>query len=235
MAFDINTFRSELATNGYLRPWEYNVTITPPTGLTGSTFTNQNQSLSAGNVQSLISLRATQARTPSAQIEWLDVPRYGIGLKQGAPYNAQIKDCAFAVICDKYGNLYNFFHSWLNSVFAFSPLYNSQGGTTSNQNRASYLVNYPDNFVAQAVQINMYDQIGDLALEFVLNRAFPVTLREILLDWEEGKQLVELTVVLDYRDFSVATSNLGQGTQASDLTSPVSTTATTRIPLINQT
>jgi hypothetical protein len=232
MTFDINSFKAELTKNGYLRPWEYSILLTAPPALTGAQFVNQNQQLNSGDVQGLISLRATQARTPTAQLEWLDIPRYGMGLKQGAPYNAVIKDCNFAIICDRHGNLYNFFHSWLNSVFTFSPIANAQAGGVSNQNRANYLVNYKDNYVTD-ITINMYDLIGNIAIQFILFQAFPITIQQIPLDWEEGKHLVELVIAIDYRDYSVSTSNLGQGTLGTSLTSPPSTSVPTRTPLVN--
>lgn len=242
MTFKISEFKAELNSNGYLRPWEYQVVLAAPPALAGSQFVNQNQSVGSSNIQSMISLRSTQARTPAMQIDWLDIPRYGVGLKQGSPYNAHIKHTHFAFICDKAGNLYNFFHSWLNYIFAFSPLANAQGGPIANQNRANYILNYKDQYVTD-VHINLFNPAGGqrnqtssssaIAMEFILFQAFPVTINEIPLDWEDTKSLVEMTVVLNYRDYAISTSNLGTGTLNTTLTSPPSTSIPTLTPLIN--
>lgn len=232
MTFDINQFRSEIQTNGYLRPWEYNVLLTPPPGLAGSSFVQQNQSSPSSNMPAMISLRATQARTPSAQLDWLDIPRYGIGLKVGAPYNAKIKNTHIAITCDKHGNIYNFFHSWLNYVFAFSPIQNAQAGGVANSPRGTYLINYKDDY-STTININMYNQVGALAMEFIMFQAFPVTIGEIPLDWDMAKALVELQIVFDFPHYSLSTSNLGQGQLNSSLTSPPSSSNPTLTPIIN--
>jgi hypothetical protein len=232
MTFSIKQFKAELQSNGYLRPWEYQVVMSTPPGLNAAHFVQQNQTIDAGAIQSMITMRATQARTPSAQLDWLDIPRYGIGLKQGAPYNAHVKHSHFAIICDKYGNIYNYFHAWLNYVFAFSPLTNSQGGTVINQSRANYLANYKDQYSTN-VFINLFDLKGHLAMQFELFQAFPVTIMEVPLDWDETKALVELTIVLDYRDYTVVTSNLGNGELNTTLTSPPSSTIPARSLLVN--
>lgn len=235
MTFQINEFRSELAskTGGYLRHYEYQVSIAPPPALSGSKFVNQNQQTTGENVQNMISLRATQARLPTAQLEWLDIPRYGLGLRQGAPYNAHIQQVQIAFILDKLGNLYNFFHSWLNYIFAYSTKTDAQGGGVANQTRANYLVNYKDQYVTD-IHLKLYDTIGKLSMEFVMLQAFPVMITQIPLDWEQTKSLVEMTVVFNYRDYSLTTSNLGQGQLNTDLTSPPSSSIPNRNILINQ-
>jgi len=233
MTFDINEFRAEIQKNGYLRPWEYSVTLNPPSGLNGAQFTNQSQEAPAGNMTGTISLRCTQARTPTAQLEWLDIPRYGIGLKQAAPFNAKIKNFHIAILCDKNGNLYNFFHSWLNYIFAYSPPANAQAGGVANQSRGTYMLNYSDNYTT-SILLNMYKLTGETAMQFEFFRAFPVTMTEIILDWETAKSLVELNIVFDYREYSLVTSNMGVGTLNTSLTSPgPSTSIPSLTPLIN--
>jgi len=232
MTFDINQFRAEIKSNGYLRPWEYSVFLTPPSGLTSAQYVQQGQSTTGSNITNMIQLRATQARTPSAQLDWLDIPRYSMGLKMAAPFNARIKTTHFAFLCDKAGNLYNFFHTWLNYVFAFSPLNSAEAGGVANMSRATYVLNYKDSYSTD-VKITMYNLTGGTAMEFLLHQAFPVTMSEVILDWEDAKSLVELTVVLNYFEYSLITSNLGEGTLGSSLTSPPSASTPTLTPLIN--
>jgi hypothetical protein len=234
MAFNINSFRAEIAKNGYLKNEHFSMTIVVPPALLNSQMTNQQRTTPAGNMPPTLTLRTAEARTPSGTLEWMEVPRYGIGLQQGQPYNAKMSNMFCEVICDKYGDIYNFFHTWLNVIFPFSPLVDSQGGSQINQSRATYLLNYKDEY-ATTININMFDVIGKLVLDFVLNVAFPVTIKEIPLDWEAGGKggLVTLNIGFEYRDYSITTSNLGRGQYNTNLTSPASASSPAQTLLLN--
>jgi hypothetical protein len=216
MGFDIAAFAAEIASNEYLRTDIFDVTI------------SAGSSSSGGSLPRMIQFRTNQCRTPSGVIEWKEIPRYGFGVDSGQPYNMKMTNCWMSILCDKNGDVYKFFHTWLNLIFNFSPLNSSSGGSTStvNQSVASYFVNYKSNYAATVI-INTYDQTGSPSIKWELNLAYPLEIREIPLDWNQTG-LVQLEVIFDYRDYSITTANLGGSTSApSSLTSPIPRSAST--------
>src|SRR6201999_2227008 len=98
----------------------FNVFVAIPNNLQGqSMFGSDNFSSPISNISGLISMRASQARTPQATIQWVEVQRYGIGPVQEQPYNVKFSDVWISLIVDKHGMLWNFFHQWMNGTFSF--------------------------------------------------------------------------------------------------------------------
>jgi hypothetical protein len=206
MTFQINDFLSEISKGGYLRPHTFNVYIAIPSGLSDSVTGTTGQT-PLNNFPRTLSLRAHQCATPSPTLDWVEISRYGVGPPQGYPHNAHFSNVPMSFICDKGGQTWNFFHQWLNKVFPFSPTYNSTG-TTPYNSQPSYTAEYKENY-ASNIAIDIYDQIGNLAIEFILNFAYPLEIREVPLDWGEQGDLLELIVIFDYKDYSISGSSVG--------------------------
>jgi len=184
MAFDINSFKTELHTNGYLRTHSYRVILTPPSAM-----------LIATNIMPMISMRAEEVRTPTASLATVDVPRYGIGPTQKQVVSNQFNDITVSLISDKYGNLWNFLHTWLNTIFSYSPAANGGANPT-------YTAEYKSNF-STTMTIEIFDQIGKTPITFTMNMAYPIQIREVNMDWSETGNLVYLDVAMTFRDYSL--------------------------------
>ena len=209
MTFNINDFLSEIASGGYLKPCIFNVYIATPSSLNGSiSGTNNTSGTPVNNLPRTISLRAHQIATPSPTLQWVEISRYGIGPEQGYPYNAKFSNIWMSFIVDKGGSIWNFFHQWMNKIFPFSPAYNATGGTTAYNSQPSYTAEYKENY-ASNIAIDIYDPVGILAIEFLLNLAYPIEIREVPLEWGETGELLEMIVVFDYKDYSITGSSSG--------------------------
>lgn len=222
MTFDINSFKSELNQNGYIKPHDYNLLIYLPPIMAGSTlFGSTGVSASASSVVPLLSMRVNECRSPLLTLVSSDVSRYGIGPTQKMPHNAQFQDMWISIICDKYGTIWNFWHTWLNSIFSFSPIYNAQTGTPYNS-VASYTTEYKSNYSSNML-LNIYDQMAGTILEFNMSMAFPIQMREVALSWNSQNEIVLLNIDLTYKDYSIVGSSMTSINSINNTTSPPST------------
>lgn len=202
MTFNINEFSSQIQANGYIKPHDYNLIIYMPPILSGKTiFSSSSSSISAGSAIPLLSMRINECRSPLITLIASDVSRYGVGPIQKQPHNAQFQDMWISIICDKYGTIWNFWHTWLNSIFAFSPPYNATGGTIIN-GYASYTTEYKSNYSTNML-LTIYDQIANIILEFNMSMAFPIQMREVALSWNTQNEIVMLNIDLSYKDYSI--------------------------------
>jgi hypothetical protein len=229
LAFTISNFLSELGKNGYLRTHSFDVVLGIPTALAGQTIsgTAANTSSPVNDVNRILTLRAEEARTPVATIVTADIPRYSIGPTQKQPVTAQFQDTWFSIICDKYGKVWNFWNAWLNMVFSFSPAYTGSG---THSQYPSYTAKYKDEYATQ-IMLNLYDQTGNMPIQFLFNDAFPIQMKEVSLGWAEQGELVRLSIAFTYKDYSITGSNLSSGSSINPAFSPTPVSAPSRSPL----
>jgi len=214
MTFDINSFCAELQQNGYLKPHDYNLSITLPSILSGSSiFGSSGNSITSGNMNPLLSMRINECRSPILTLTASDVNRYGIGPVQKMPHNAQFQDMWISIICDKYGMIWNFWHVWLNTIFSFSPPYNASAGSVNN-GYASYTSEYKANY-STSMMLTVYDQIANTVLEFIMSMAFPIQMREVALSWNSQNEIVLLNIDISYKDYTISGSSLTSAATAS--------------------
>jgi hypothetical protein len=234
MTFSISEFQSELAQHGYLKPEHFNVYIATPPFMVGKTIfgSQAGVGIPSGNLPQIMTMRSTEARTPDPMILTAFINRYGIGPAQEQPYNARFNQTSFMFICDKYGAIWNFWHQWMNGIFNFSPVYNGQAGNQNN-GPASYLAMYKEAY-ASTIAVDEYDPTGKLAEEYTYNYAFPIKLIPIALDWNSDGELVELNVIITYRDYSVTGGSLGSTNGSPSQYSPTAAMSVpTQTPLLS--
>jgi len=236
MTFAINRFRQQFSKDGYLRPHSYEVQVAMPAGLTqaGVMFGTQTGSKNISDMSRMLAMRVHECRTPSPTLEWAEVRRYGISPEQEMPFNVKFSDVWFGCVCDKGGIIWNFWHQWMNYIYKFSPRYNAQGGGGFNIGPGTaYTLHYKQDY-ATNIAIDLYDQVGNLAIEYILNYAFPLSIREIPLSWSDVGNLVEIEVIIGYKDYSVSGAALGQAPGQNQATPPpgVNNPAATQIPFL---
>ena len=95
-------------------------------------------SVTTQSTESLLQIRAESAKLPGVLIQTSDVNRVGIGPTQKMPFNAQFTDTSITFVSDSKGEIYNYFYTWLNSIFDFSGIYNRNA-------LPSYKTEYKDN------------------------------------------------------------------------------------------
>jgi hypothetical protein len=146
--------------------------------------------------------RIEQVRAPGISLLSGEVPRYGVGPIQKMPYNAAYPEITISILSDGYGQIWQYWHNWIRSIFEFSGVQNgiSPGSTNA---EAQFNTSYKDDY-ATTIQIVIYGKGGekDVIQKINLLEAFPGSMRDVQLSWEGG-DLIRLAISISYSTYVI--------------------------------
>lgn len=195
--FKIDNFRQEIANNGVMRNNRYVITFTPPKVLS-STRTED------------LSLRCTNVQIPGVTFATIDgPPRIGYGPIESNPYGVIFDDITLTFLLDANAKLHRFFYDWSNYIVN----YQSKGQTALKDRGAGgmrpFEVGYKDDYAVDMV-ITMYNgHTGSIVsdqqpiVDYIAYRAFPKTLPQYEMGWDNTNDVIKLPISFAYTDFSV--------------------------------
>lgn len=185
MPFNVSNFKTNIKYDGYLQTNKFSMHLLSPPVLVDS-YPN--------NWLKTTSFRIDNVITPGNMLMSFDVNRYGVGPTQKHPWNAQIQEILCSIICDKKGKIWQFWHDWSNAIFQFTGVTNLD---------ALYVTEYKDNY-ATTIDINIYDSVGELVKTITLHQAFPISIKEIALDWNDNDNLVKITPIISFKEYTTS-------------------------------
>jgi hypothetical protein len=204
MGFNIEEFRTNIATEGYIDNNNFEVLISTPPALLNSSLNNQGTTRQINNIANNMRFRIDSVRAPGINLQTAQVSRYGIGSVQNMPINAQFQDAYISILIDEFGELWQFWHNWLNLIFGFNGQEAAQSGSANEF--PSYQASYKDEY-STTVMIIVYDHFGNAIQKINLLQCFPTSLREIPFAWGEA-QLIKLNIALSYTSYALVGSSL---------------------------
>lgn len=207
MPFDINAFRTDVATYGYIHTSHFDVTVTPPTALAGAATVTGGTAISSSTAASLLKMRVEQVKIPGVALLTADVERYGVGPTQKMPWSAAFVDTSFTFLADKNGSLWNFWYQWMLATVNFSGTENNTAAGAAINDNATYLVAYKDDIVGQ-VHVTMYNQNGAAAQTILLSDAYPVSMNDVQVGWGEEDALLRVTIGLTFKEVVIANAGV---------------------------
>lgn len=149
-----------------------------------------------------IAFRAESLKAPGVAINFTPVNRHGVGPLQKFPYNAQFTDMSVDFLADKQSFVWIFFYNWLNNIFHYShDMENPLEDFT--RFRANYMVDY-----ATDVYLHVYDYDGVLSTTLHLLDAYPVSMNDVALAWDNNNRLMRITVTFAYRHWKMENVDL---------------------------
>lgn len=226
MAYNIRDIVNSVGTKGVLSVNKYLVFFTSPKNMRGLTISGIGGSSTTQTTEALLQIRAESAKLPGVLIQTTDINRVGIGPTQKMPFNAQFTDTSITFISDGKGEIYNYFYTWLNSIFDFSGIYNRNAFP-------SYKTEYKDNYTTD-LQINVYDNYGNKIQTVTMFKAYPVSFNEVSLGWNQQNELMKFTVGFTFRDWKL--ESIDQTIPQSQVSAPpLSPQASTTNPPSKQT
>lgn len=198
MAFNIKEFKSNISAFGYLKPHNYEVAVSVPPFMQGSSLISSDGTERPIRqvTDKMLVYRIDQVSIPGVSLYSVDVQRYGIGPTQKMPFNAFFHDITFTVLLDKKADLYHFWYDWVRSIFEFN------GKETPNEIVPSYETRYKSDF-SSVMQIIFYDNEKNVVKRINLYDAFPSSVREIPLAWNDQGDLIRLSISITYSQFTV--------------------------------
>jgi hypothetical protein len=195
--FNIASFSSEIGKSGYLQTNKFYIQFPSPSIL-------QNYSIDGkpvADIERMIQIRAESVKVPGIALLMGDVNRYGIGPVQKMPYNASFTTNSISFIADRNGAIYKYFYTWINSIFEFAGASGAPINGIPTVNRgASYQTEYKDNYTTD-ITVSVFNNTGEMIKQIEMLKAFPESLNEVPLDWNQNNELMKVTVSFSFRDW----------------------------------
>ena len=206
MAFNINRFKENINSFGYIKNNKFEVYVHIPKFLQNKSMRINGRETNVNNIGSALKYRVNKVTTPGVTLNTSDVFRYGIGTTQKMPYGSQFLDVSLAVLLDKNTDFWDFWYNWTNGIYNFNgqePNGNNifTGGRTPN-----LTTEYKDNY-STTMTIIIYDDIGRAVKKIHLYEAYPSSLREMDLSWNQSS-LLALALTITYTSYSMEGSNV---------------------------
>ena len=200
MPFNIDTFKTNIGSGGYLTTNKFNVIVTPPLALMNNLVNGSGLVETSQAMSDLIRFRAEAIRVPGVTLLTADVNRYGAGPTQKQPYSAQFNDNGITLLSDGYGDIWQFWHNWLKFIFNFTG---TSDTTVDLPNQIpTYTSQYKSDF-STTIQIIVYDQTGNAIQTINMFEAFPTSIRDVPLNWADSGNLIRLDIGLAFTDYTI--------------------------------
>lgn len=209
MPFNINKFTSQLGKQSYLTNNKFEFYVSPPNILRGNYIVNTGNDATISDIVDMLKFRIDETTTPVSSIITADIQRYGIGPTQKYPFMNQFNEINISVLADGWGNIWQFWHDWLNNIFNFSGIEPGPGSGNA-QRFPSYTAQYKINYATMA-QLIIYDIFGNIAQRINFYDLFPITMKEVVLDWNSENELLRLDLTLTYKEYTLSGTDLSDG------------------------
>ncbi len=185
----ISTFNAMLNKRGVSRASRFFVRMGVPTVL-------QNNSTSNPNIQRELMLLCESSSLPGVSFATSDGRRYGVGPVDRRPFAPIFNDITMNFLCDGTNLVHRYFYTWMNSIVRFdNNAFGASADATSRLN--SFRVEYKENY-ATDISIITYNETNDEITKITLNKAFPVAVGEVPLNWAETNSINRLPISFHY-------------------------------------
>lgn len=193
--FNINNFRSNINTGGYLQTNKFSVVISVPP-----------KSIYLGPTSSQhLSFRADEVRVPGASLDIASIHRYGIGPNQKFPFNVNFTDITISFIDDASASIWHMMNTWMRAIFG----YGNNNISSMNKNSQNYQLLYKDEYCS-TIQINVFNNYGAQVQMIELIDAFPISLNDVTLSWGNNNNLYKTHATFNFRDYNASISGENQ-------------------------
>lgn len=173
----MSKFMSEVRSAGVARTNLFEIVITPPKCMAGSSQSAQK-----------ISLYADGAVLPGRSLETQEFARYGYGPHEKFPYSMQYQDYTVQFIGDGRGEIYKFFYNWMQNIV--------KGDQPVNTDANGYEVNFREDYCVD-ISVYTYNEQGDTVLAATMTNAFPTMVPDVSLNWSDSG-MMQFSVTFAY-------------------------------------
>lgn len=183
MAFNITDITSAINLRGGLaKPSHFFIQITPPAQLVSSSYAREAMFF------------CDSINLPGLNYQSAEVKPFGYGISENRPYDTTFSPVDGTFMVDADGKVIDFFHRWISLIHNFSP--DTQG--IMQGSKLSYGEwAYPEEYEG-IVEIHHFDPVGRRIIRYILNRAFPITIGNISVGWEQNDSYMRLPISFAY-------------------------------------
>jgi hypothetical protein len=213
MAFNINRFKDNVNSYGYAKNSKFEVFVQSPPILQNSNLNSNGRELTTDTINNVLRYRIDQVIAPGAFLMSTDTNRYGIGPTQKMPFNSQFSDTTFSILVDQRTFLWDFWYNWINAIFNFNGQEPNGNNLTTGGRIPKYNLKYKDQY-STIMMILVYSDVGEVVKTINLYDAFPSSIAQIPLSWNDTQGLMRLSITVTYSQFSFVGSNIDSNNPA---------------------
>lgn len=206
MAFNIDRFKENLNSFGYIKNNKFEVYVHVPKFLQNKTMKVNGRDTSLARIGSVLKYRVNRVTTPGVSLATVDVFRYGIGTTQKMPYGSQFFDVSLALMLDKNTDFWDFWYNWMNGIYNFNGQEPNGNNIFSGGKIPNFAAEYKDEY-STTVSIIIYDDQGKAVKTITLYEAYPSSLKDMTLSWSETN-LLALSLTMTYTNYTIVGSNV---------------------------
>jgi len=141
------------------------------------------------------------AALPGFNFSTQTVKPIGYGNSENRPHDTSFNPVEMSFLVDSDGKVLDFFQKWISMVYNFSI---DQSGVMQGSNLAYGEFAYPEEYEG-VIEIHFLDPVGGPngreIMKYTLTRAFPMTLGNINVGWEQNDTLTRLPVAFAYNNW----------------------------------
>jgi hypothetical protein len=179
--FNIAKFSSKINERGTIQNNKFLIKISKPIGSTDDFFLNPYKE------EDLI-FRAASIEIPGVSFESTNSHRYGVGPQQKTPRNPNFNDVSISFIEDERNGIWKFFSSWINQIFNFDS-------------DRMYVARYKSEYISPNFEIEVSNNKGIPVTSIILTEAFPSSLGNVGLSWNDKNNLMMVKVGFSFTDW----------------------------------
>jgi hypothetical protein len=179
--FNIAEFSTKINERGTIQNNKFLIKISKPVGNTLDFFLNPYKE------EDLI-FRASSIEIPGISFEFANSFRYGVGPQQKTPRNPNFNDISISFIEDKQNGIWKFFSSWMNQIFNFDT-------------DRMYVTRYKSEYISPNFEIQVFNNDGRPVTSIILTEAFPSSLGNVGLSWNDKNSLMMVKVGFSFTDW----------------------------------
>lgn len=176
-------FIAELRHKSVARTNLFDVTFSVPAVLSGSTMGPK------------LSLWAEGAQLPGMNLQTDSLKPYGFGPQESMPYTLQTNDININFIGDGRGSIQRYFYEWMQRIVRGDE--DPRSGRPGVSGLAPYEVEFKNRYSC-TLTITMYNEEGTPIVIYELYDAFPKTVPDLSLSWNDTSSFVQFGVTFAY-------------------------------------
>ena len=157
------------------------------------------------NVQPrMLQLMCHSASLPGVSLESASFKPYGVGMMENTVIGARVEPITLNFYCDATGVIQNFFYEWIDKIYGFSqkPQYTE---SFKYPNTVEYREKYET-----TLTLKTYNEIDDKIIVCQTYEAYPSSMGEISLSWQNRDDVCVLPIRFNYTTWSYATAENSQ-------------------------
>jgi hypothetical protein len=187
MAFNINEFRSQIASRGLAKSSLFYVTITLP-----NTLANSVGSIIDSNT---LSFFCETASLPGMDLQLSEIRKHGYGKAYKRPMDFTENSLPLVFMVDAEFGVMKYFHRWMQSIFNYN---NGSAVREDPQGKLPYEFEYHDNYTA-TIEIYMFSSNDiEKVYHYKFSKAYPTSIGQVDVAWEINDQIMKLPVTFEY-------------------------------------